>query len=109
MKMISKKTRAALVLAAGLALSGPAIAQSANPDDIARSAASDTLVLLSADVSRALKLTSIPTSEPIPLVIGTGWNCETNSQGFEICRTFTVVCNNEQSFCTCAVGTCPRP
>jgi hypothetical protein len=105
-----KTTRAALALAA--ARSGPAIAQLARPGEMAMmspcKAAPEILVQLPAGVSRSLKLAPIPTTEPIPLVIGSGWTCETTSQGSKISRTFTVICNEDQSFCTCAVGTCPR-
>lgn len=55
---------------------------------------------LSGKTSRSLKISRVPTSEPIPLIVGTYWNCNINDQGFEICDTLTVVCTNDQSFCT---------
>ncbi len=51
------------------------------------------------EMSKSLKITPIPTSEPIPLVVGTYWNCPVNAQGFEICRIKIVVCGDDQSFC----------
>ena len=51
-------------------------------------------------ISKSLKISRVPTSEPIPLIVGTYWNCDINSQGFEICDTLTVVCTDDQSFCT---------
>lgn len=57
------------------------------------------ITFLSREVSRSLKITPIPTSKPIPLIVGTYWNCHTNSQNFEICRIKVVVCEDDQSFC----------
>ncbi len=57
------------------------------------------ITFLSREMSQSLKITPIPTSEPIPLVMGTYWNCSVNAQDFEICRIKIVVCEDDQSFC----------
>lgn len=55
---------------------------------------------LSREVSKSLEIARVPTSEPIPLIVGTYWNCVTNDQDLEICDITLVVCNDDQSFCT---------
>ena len=57
------------------------------------------ITFLSREESKSLKITPIPTSEPIPLIVGTYWNCHVNAQDFEICRIKIVVCKDDQSFC----------
>jgi len=56
--------------------------------------------LLPREISKSLDISRIPTSEPIPLIVGTYWNCGINQHGFEICDTLIVVCTDDQSFCT---------
>lgn len=56
--------------------------------------------ILSPEVSKSLKLTRIPTSKPIPLIIGHYWRCITHFGEFETCEPVLVVCTNDQSFCT---------
>lgn len=75
-------------------------------DDFAYAAAEDLLPdvkqsvkILPSDVSRQLKIQRIPTSEPVPLLIGTYWSCH-YEHDFEICRFKLVVCTNDQTFCT---------
>lgn len=46
------------------------------------------------------KITQIPSSDPVPLIIGTYWNCRVNDQDFNICRLKIVVCEDDGSFCT---------
>jgi len=56
--------------------------------------------MLPPEVSRSLKISRLPTDKPMPLIIGTYWDCAINSQGFEICNTLIVVCDDDQEFCT---------
>jgi hypothetical protein len=56
-------------------------------------------VILPRNEARSLKITEIPTSRPIPLIIGNVWTCHKGSGGHEFCRLTLVVCTNDQSFC----------
>jgi len=59
-----------------------------------------SVTFLPREISKSLKISRVPTSEPIPLIVGTYWTCDINDQGFEICDTLVVVCTDDQSFCT---------
>ena len=56
--------------------------------------------ILPPEISKSLKIARIPTNRPIPLIVGTYWNCAVNAQDFEICRFKIVVCTDDQSLCT---------
>ena len=56
--------------------------------------------ILAPEVSQSLKLTRVPTSKPIPLIIGHYWRCITYFEKFESCEQVLVVCTNDQKFCT---------
>ncbi len=58
-----------------------------------------TVSVLPKDVSRSLTIHKIPTSEPVPLIVGTYWSCHINQYDFEICRIKIVVCNDDQTSC----------
>lgn len=106
---ILAKTTACTALSFTLALSVSANAEAGDryrtySAAISTSTKTDTgsggVTFLPRDVSQSLQISRIPTSEPVPLIVGTYWNCDINDQGFEICDTITVVCNDDQSFCT---------
>ena len=59
-----------------------------------------TVRLLPRSVSRSLKILKVPTPEPIPLLIGTYWQCFDAPGDFEVCEPVLVVCTDDQSFCT---------
>jgi hypothetical protein len=90
-------------------LSGPALPQT-QPPATESDKASDvnllvrtpirTVRILPQAVSEALKIDRVPTSEPIPMIIGTYWKCITNVHGFDQCDQVFVVCTDDQSFCT---------
>jgi hypothetical protein len=70
----------------------------------ATSAASDPVAArmvqaLPADVSRALKLTRMPTTQSTPFIFGNYWHCEPGDYGLDRCRLVLVVCTNDQSMC----------
>ncbi len=56
-----------------------------------------TVTVLPPRVTKSLKLTPVPTSEPIPLVAATYWICAPNGHGFETCRIKLVVCPTDTS------------
>lgn len=58
-----------------------------------------TVTILPREVSKSLKIDRLPTSEPIPLIVGTYWSCVTVHLNHEICRIKLVVCPNDQSRC----------
>jgi len=70
-------------------------AKQADPDGVAK----DTIVVLPRDESQSLKITEIPTSQPIPLIVGNTWTCHKGAGNHEFCRLTLVVCTNDQSFC----------
>ena len=58
------------------------------------------LTFLPPEVSRSLKIAQVPTNRPVPLLVGTYWNCETDANtDLEICDLTTVVCTNNQEHC----------
>ena len=59
-----------------------------------------TVRLLPRSVSQSLKILKVPTPEPIPLIVGTHWQCFDAPGDFEVCEPVLVVCTNDQSFCT---------
>ena len=59
-----------------------------------------SVIFLPEEVSWSLDISRVPTSKPIPLLVGTYWNCLTNDEGFETCDITLVVCTREQDFCT---------
>lgn len=59
-----------------------------------------TVRLLPRSVSQSLKILKVPTPEPIPLIVGTYWQCFDAPGDFEVCEPVLVVCTNDQSFCT---------
>ena len=64
---------------------------------------------LSGEQSKSLKINTAPVSNPVPLIVGTYWECHINSQEFEICRFKIVVCNDDQSFCVDVNGDRKKP
>ena len=58
------------------------------------------VTFLPREISKSLDITSVPTPEPIPLIVGSYWRCTKTDQDFEICRFRIVVCTDDQSFCT---------
>jgi hypothetical protein len=87
------------LLVTGSAFAGSAKIYAAEPEAVDPTAIR-TVRVLSPEVSRSLKLTPLPTSRPIPLIVGTYWNCAVNAQDFEICRIKLVVCTDNQELCT---------
>ena len=59
--------------------------------------------LLTPEASRKLKILPIPTDHPIPLIVGSIWQCVPAPAGFEECKPVLVFCTNDQGFC----GTVP--
>lgn len=59
-----------------------------------------SVTILPAKISKSLKIQRIPTSRPVPLIIGTYWDCHVNEHDFEICDVKLVVCTDDQSVCT---------
>lgn len=57
------------------------------------------VVVLPEKVSKSLEIARVPTSRPVPFIIGTYWSCRVNDQDFEICRFKLVVCDDDQSRC----------
>lgn len=59
------------------------------------------------EVAKDLEILRIPTTDPIPLIVGHYWKCRTEGgrtpigdhPEFEICDLVTVVCTSDQSFC----------
>lgn len=58
------------------------------------------VTILPREISKTLQITGIPTSQPIPLIIGTHWTCHINEYEFEICDMVLTICTDDQSFCT---------
>ena len=58
-----------------------------------------TVRVLPRSLSESLKLTPVPTSDPVPFIVGTYWSCSENAQNMEICRITLVVCTDDQSLC----------
>jgi hypothetical protein len=65
-----------------------------------------SVTILPPKISKSLKLTRIPTSEPIPLLIGSGWHCQPTPIGTERCTPYIVFCTDDQSVCGCT-SACP--
>lgn len=82
-----------------LTLAGPSLAQTAVPASKTPPVASRTVKLLPPDVSRSLQIMRMPTSQPVPLLVGVYWNCADNGHGFDVCRLVTIVCTQDQSLC----------
>jgi hypothetical protein len=53
--------------------------------------------VLPPELSRSLAITRMPTTQPVPIVIGTYWNCQDGGNG--LCRLVLVVCTDDQSLC----------
>jgi hypothetical protein len=79
-------------------VTGSSFADGIKPADL-EAAAKSTVVVLPRDESRSLKITEIPTSRPIPLIIGNIWTCHKGAGNHEFCRLTLVVCTNDQSSC----------
>lgn len=80
-----------------LVVTGSALAK--DPDGPPRAldpTAIGTIQVLPPEVSRSLEIARVPTSRPIPLIVGTYWNCAVNAQDFEICRLKLVVCDDDE-------------
>jgi hypothetical protein len=58
-----------------------------------------TVKVLPPDVSRNLKLTRMPTTHTVPLIVGHYWSCHDSGYGTDLCRLVMVVCTNDQSTC----------
>lgn len=56
--------------------------------------------ILTPEESRKLEIQPVPTSQPIPLIIGHYWRCIQSPGGFESCEPVLVVCDDEQTICT---------
>ncbi len=58
------------------------------------------ITILPREISKTLQIYEIPTSQPIPLIIGSHWTCIINEHGFEDCNQVLTICTDDQSFCT---------
>ena len=101
------RSKPLLVVCLGILLLTGGTASAADKDKYRRHDAVPTradsipsIAFLPRDVSKSLKITTVPTSRPVPLIVGTYWNCRENAQDVEICRIKIVVCTDDQSFCT---------
>jgi hypothetical protein len=92
-------SRLSLVTALSLLVAGPALGEPSKNNSVGVKE-TRTITVLPVDISRSLKITPIPTSQPIPLLIGTYWDCSDTPAGLEHCRLTLVVCTNDQSICT---------
>lgn len=92
MKM--KPLLAALV-ASTLSIAGPVLAQTTSVT-AKGPVATRMIKVLPPDVSRSLVITRMPTSHPVPLLVGVYWSCD---YGAVDCRLVLVVCNEDQSRC----------
>lgn len=90
---------AIMVLLNGNAIAAVEVGLGKQSDVIMKTDTMPVITFLSREMSRSLKITPITTLEPIPLLVGTYWNCRVNAQNFEICRIKIVVCEDDQSFC----------
>ena len=90
---------AALLATSMLSIAGPSVAQTATLASKTPPVASHTVKVLPPDVSRALQIMRMPTSQPVPLLVGVYWNCTDAGHGFDLCRLVTVVCTQDQSQC----------
>jgi len=88
-----------VVLFNGNAIATDEFKEGKQSDMSIRTDAMPNITFLSREMSKSLKITPIPTLEPISLLVGTYWNCRVNAQDFEICRIKIVVCEDDQSFC----------
>ena len=95
-------TKSLIALCAGaafmLASMCSSLADSAKQADL-DAVANNTIVVLPREESQSLKITEIPTSQPIPLIVGNIWTCHKGAGNHEFCRLTLVVCTNDQSFC----------
>ena len=95
--------QAKLVLAAMFGIAAlsahPALAQTSTVATKTAPITSRTIRVLPPDVSRSLVITRMPTSQPVPFLVGVYWNCSDGGNGFELCRLVTVVCTPDQSQC----------
>ncbi len=103
MNSLAIKILQSISLCLAIAFAGSAMAADSTSSLQLVTTKTDTSVpkvtFLSREVAKSLDITPIPTSEPVPLIVGTYWNCHINEHDFEICRLKLVVCNDDQSFC----------
>lgn len=86
-----------LMTSPALAQATPTLAQPTR-ESLSTPTVPSTIKVLPREVSRSLKITKLPTSRPIPLIVGSYWSCREQS-GFEICRFKVVACTSEQETC----------
>lgn len=85
----------AALLASTLSIAGPTLAQTTSAATKSP-VATRTIKVLPPAVSRSLAITRIPTSQPVPLLVGVYWSCD---YGAADCRLVLVVCTDDQSQC----------
>lgn len=85
----------AALVASTLSIAGPAPAQTTSVVPKAP-VATRTIKVLPPTLSRSLAITRMPTSEPVPLLVGVYWSCD---YGAVECRLVLVVCTDDQSQC----------
>jgi len=90
---------AALAALSTLSIAAPSLAQTSTLASKTPPVASHTVKVLPPDVSRALQIMRMPTSQPVPMLVGVYWNCGDAGNGFELCRIVIVVCTQDQSQC----------
>ncbi len=81
-----------------LLMMAPVLAEEGKRYEAQRPAVIGTIRVLPKDVSQSLKITRVPTTQPVPLVVGGYWACN-QDHGFDICRFVLVVCTENQSNC----------
>ncbi|MFV0474808.1 MAG: hypothetical protein ACK5MQ_11475 [Pikeienuella sp.] len=57
------------------------------------------LRILPEEVGKSLKILPLPTTQPVPAIIGSYWRCVQAPGGFDLCEPVIVFCTNDQSFC----------
>ena len=85
----------AAIVASTASITAPALAQVTSVATKAPVAAR-TIKVLPPDVSRSLAITRMPTSQPVPLLVGVYWSCD---YGAVDCKLVLVVCTEDQSQC----------